>query len=56
MDYEKMSNKELSNELATLEESFNEYKTLLNEVCENMSDLSEKYNTIKEILDRRNGK
>lgn len=56
MDYEKMSNKELSDELATLEESFDEYKILLEEVCTNMSELSEKYNNIKEILDKRNGK
>lgn len=56
MDYEKMTDEELGNELASLEENFNEYKHLFAEVYENMSALSEKYNNIQEILNNRNGK
>lgn len=56
MDYEKMTDEELGNELASLEENFNEYKHLFAEVYENMSALSEKYNKIQEILNNRNGK
>lgn len=56
MDYEKMTDEELGNELVSLEENFNEYKHLFAEVYENMSALSEKYNKIQEILNNRNGK
>ena len=56
MDYEKMPNSELENELKTIESSFNEYKKLLEEVYDNMTELSDKYNKIKEVLDRRNGR
>lgn len=56
VDYDKMSNEELKNELITTENNFNEYKKILEEVYFNMSELSDTYNKIKEILDRRNGK
>jgi archaellum component FlaC len=56
MDYEKMSNSELENELKTVENDFNGYKKLLKEVYEGMSELSDKYNNIKQILDNRNGR
>lgn len=50
-----MSNEELKLEMKSLENSFNEYKNLLKEVYDNMSELSEKYNKIEEILKQRNG-
>lgn len=56
MEYEKMSNNELENELKNLEDNFNEYRNLLKEVYDNMSELSDKYNKIKEILNNRNGR
>ena len=51
-----MSNTELEEELSKIESDFNEYKNLLNDVYENMSELSDKYNKINEILTSRNGK
>lgn len=56
MNYERMSNSELENELKTVEKDFNDYKKLLKEVYEGMSELSDKYNNIKQILDNRNGR
>lgn len=56
MNYERMSNSELENELKTVEKDFNDYKKLLKEVYEGMSELSDKYNNIKQILDSRNGR
>jgi hypothetical protein len=56
MDYDKMSNSELEKELKITEDNFNEYKKLFQEVYTNMSELSDKYNKIKEVLDRRNGR
>lgn len=50
-----MSNNELENELKTIEANFNEYKDLLREVYINMSELSDKYNKINDILTSRNG-
>ena len=56
MDYEKMTDKELQEEMNTLEENFNGYKNLLQEVYDNMCEMSEKYAIIQEILKNRNGK
>lgn len=50
-----MSNDELKAEIKNLKETFEEYHTILNEVYENMYDLSIECNKIKEILNQRNG-
>ena len=43
MNYQEMSVEELTHEKSVLEEQFNEYKNLLKEVYDNMTELSEKY-------------
>lgn len=51
-----MTNSELRDELSNVENNFNEYRKLLEEVYDNMSELSDQYNKIKEILETRNGR
>ena len=55
MEYDKMSNKELENEMSTLEENFKECQDIIREACSSMEHLSTEYNKIKEILKQRNG-
>lgn len=55
MNYQEMSVEELTHEKSVLEEQFNEYKNLLKEVYDNMTELSEKYNQIDKILKQKNG-
>ncbi len=55
MDYQNMTTQELIDEKNALEGQFNEYKSLLEEVYNNMEELSQKYNQIEEILKQRNG-
>ena len=56
MDYNKLSKEELLNEKALLEEEFEKCKEQLVIITEKMEFMSENYDSIQEILDKRNGK
>jgi hypothetical protein len=54
--YTEMTNSELEQEQKKLQETFNEYHTILKEVYDNMYELAEKNDEITSILQERNGK
>ncbi len=56
VDYDKMTNEELEKELKDTEYKFNQYKEILKQVYNDMSELSENYNKIEQILKDRNDK
>ena len=56
VDYDKMTNEELEKELKDTEYKFNKYKEILKQVYSDMSELSENYNKIEQILKDRNDK
>lgn len=55
MDYEKMTDQELENEMITLENNFKECQEIIKEAYGSMEALSNEYKKIKDILDSRNG-
>lgn len=50
-----MTNSELEEEQKQLQETFNEYHSILKEVYANMCNLADKNDEIKAILKERNG-
>ena len=55
-EYLLLSNSELDTLLIDITNEYNEYQNVLNEAYRNMTLLSNKYEIIKEILDKRNGR
>lgn len=55
MDYNRLTNEELINEKKQLEEEFDKCKMELQTIYDKMGFMSENYNTIEEILNKRYG-
>lgn len=55
-EYLLLSNSELETLLIDITNEYNEYQNVLNEAYSNMTLLSNKYEIIKQLLDKRNGR
>lgn len=55
-DYKNFTNKELENELSSLENEFNELKNAVATGLKRLNDLSNEYQIIKNELTKRNSK
>lgn len=55
-EYLLLSNSELESLLIDITNEYNEYQNVLNEAYSNMTLLSNKYEIIKQLLDKRNGR
>lgn len=56
IDWNAASNSQLEEECARLEKDFNEQQEKMINIHRNLLTLSEKYNKLTEILDKRHGK
>ena len=55
-EYLLLSNSELDTLLIDITNEYNEYQNVLNEAYRNMTLLSNKYEIIKQLLNKRNGR
>lgn len=55
-EYLLLSNSELETLLIDITNEYNEYQNVLNEAYSNMTLLSNKYEIIKQLLNKRNGR